>query len=90
MENENLLSEEELMEREERCRKSIKTVGKAVFMRLFVSGLLIWVALQTGMELWVIGMLAVVLIINLSGMLPLTAELRKQRRLLKEIMDQYE
>ena len=89
MENENLLSEEELMEREERCRKSIKTVGKAVFMRLFVSGLLIWVALQTGMELWAIGMLAVVLIINLSGLLPLCMELKKKHRELKEIIAQY-
>lgn len=83
-------SEDELMQREEKCRKAIKTVVRAILMRLFVTGLLIWVVFQTSMELWVIGMMVFVLIINLSGLLPLGQELKKQRRLLKEIMDQYE
>ena len=83
-------SEDELMEAEEKCRKAIKTVGRAVFMRIFVTALLVFCLLQTELQLWVIGLMAFVLIINLSGMLPLTTELRKQRRLLKTIMDQYE
>ena len=83
-------SEDELMEAEEKCRKAIKTVGRAVFMRIFVTALLVFCLLQTELQLWVIGLMAFVLIINLSGMLPLTTELRKQRRLLKKIMDQYE
>ena len=32
-------TEDELMAAEEKCRKAIKTVAKAVFMRLFVTGL---------------------------------------------------
>lgn len=83
-------SEDELMEREEKCRKSIKTVGKAVFMRVFVTALLIWALLQTELQLWVMGLMAFVLVINLSGMFPLFTELKKQRRELKAIMDQYE
>ena len=61
--------EDALMEAEEKCRKAMKTVGKAIFMRIFVTGLLIWVLFQTEMELWIIGMMAFVLIINLSGLL---------------------
>ena len=82
--------EDALMEAEEKCRKAMKTVGKAIFMRIFVTGLLIWVLFQTEMELWIIGMMAFVLIINLSGLLPLALELKKRFRELKSIMDQYE
>ena len=83
-------SEDELMEREEKCRKARKTVTKAIAMRLFVTVLLVWILFQTAMELWVIGLMIFVMLINLSGLLPLIAELKKQNRLLKEIMDQYE
>ena len=90
MEMEHRPTENELMEREEKCRKDLKTVAKAIAMRLFVTGLLIWVVFQTSMELWIIGLMAFVLLINLSGLLPLGAELKKCTRELKSIMDQYE
>lgn len=91
MENENAVtSEEQLMAREDKCRKAIKTVGKAVFMRLFVTAILIWAVMQTEMEHWVLGLMALVLVVNISGMLPLCAEMKNRRRELKEIMDQYE
>ena len=78
------------MEAEEKCRKAMKTVTKAIVMRLFVTGLLLWIAMQSGMELWAVGLIALVLLINLSGLLPLGTELRKRLRELKSIMDQYE
>lgn len=90
MEMENRPTEDVLMEQEDKCRKARKTVRKAILMRLFVTALLIWVVFQTAMEPWIIGLMAFVLLINLSGLLPLGAELKKQNRLLKEIMDQYE
>lgn len=90
MQQENRSSEDLLMEREEKCRKARKSVSKAIFMRLFVTGLLLWVLFQTAMELWVLGLMAFVLLINVSGLLPLVTELRKRNRELKEIMDQYE
>lgn len=86
MENENLAPEMDSFEREERCRKAIRTVSKAIFMRLFVTVILVWALLQTSLELWVIGLMVFVLIINLSGLLPLGAELKKQRKELKEIL----
>ena len=90
MEKENLPPEEDSFEREERCRKAIKTVGKAIFMRLFVTAILIWAVLQANMELWVIGLMAFVLIINLTGLLPLISELKKRRKELKAIIAEEE
>ena len=83
-------SEDELMAREEKCRKSLRTLGKALFMRLFVTGVLVWVLLQSGSRLWVLGMMAFVLVINITGALPLMAEWKKQRSQLRAILDQYE
>ena len=89
MENENLTPETpepDILQREERCRKALKTVAKAIFMRLFVMAILIWTALTNGMELWVIGLMVLVCIINLTGILPLYQEWKKQRRILKDII----
>ena len=85
MADEKMTSEPDIYDREDQCRKAIRTVGKAVFMRLLVTALLIFVLIGNGMQGWVI-----VLIINLTGMLPLVQELRKQRKLLKEILDEEE
>ncbi len=76
----------DLAEREERCQKTIKTVTKAIVMRLFICALLIWATFQTAMELWVIGLMLLVLIINLTGILPLAAELKKRRQEWKELL----
>ena len=55
-----------------------------------VTALLVFVLIGNGMRGWVVGLIVFVLIINLIGMLPLVQELRKQRKLLKEILDQEE
>ena len=89
MEKELCPTEDELKEREEKCRKALKTVGKAIFMRLFVTALLVWIVIQNGMEFWVMGLMLFVLLINLGGLLPLCGELKKRILELRSIMDQY-
>lgn len=74
------------LEREERCRKNLKTVSRAVFMRLFVSCLLIFIIVKMAMEIWVAGLMGMVLLINLAGILPLFSEWKKQKAILKEII----
>ena len=89
MEKENQTPEvpqEDILDREERCRKALKTVGKAIFMRLFILAILGWTALRNGMAPWVIGLLALVAIINLTGIAPLYSEWKKQRKILKDII----
>lgn len=90
MEQENTTPEMDAYDREEQCRKVLRTVGKAIFMRLLVTALLIFILIGTGMQVWVIGMMVFVLIINLAGMLPLVQEWKKQRKLLKEILAEEE
>ena len=90
MEQKNQEPEMDAYDREEQCRKTIRTVGRAAFMRLLVTALLLFVLVGTGLQGWVIGLMVFVLIINLAGMLPLVQELKKQRSLLKEILAEEE
>lgn len=82
--------DQDWFEREEQCRKALRTVRKAVFMRLLVTGILLWVLLQSSMEIWIVGLMAFVLIINLTGLFPLVSEWKKQRIKLKEILAEEE
>ena len=90
MEKDILFPEEDSLDKEDRCRKAIKTVGKAIFMRIFVAALLIWAMVRAELELWVVGLIAFVMLINLSGLLPLGAELKKRWAELKEILAEEE
>ena len=80
----------DLLEREERCRKAIRAVMKAIAMRLLVCGLLLWVVLRSDLDLWIIGLMLLVTLINLSGILPLVSELKKQRAVWKQLLEEEE
>ena len=90
MENNRVNPETDILQREEDCRQVLKTVVKAMVMRVLVLGILAWVALRNGMAVWVTGILALVGIINLTGILPLWTEWKKQRRTLKSIIAEAE
>ncbi len=83
-------AEGDLPEREERCQKAMRAVTKAIFMRLVICGLLIWVVLHTTAELWVAGLMLLVLLINATGILPLFAELKKRRAEWKCLLEEEE
>ncbi len=80
----------DLLEREERCQKAMKAVGKAIFMRLVICVLLIWVVLRTALEPWVIGLMLLVLVMNFTGILPLFVELKKRRAEWKQLLEEEE
>ena len=87
MEDHNLNSEQpDILEREDRCRKNLKTVSRAIFMRLAVSCLLIFIVVNTAMEVWVLGLMGMVLLINLAGVLPLFSEWKRQKAILRDII----
>lgn len=79
------MSRDELFDLEERCAKAIRTVARAIFIRIAVSGLLIWVVLAVNHTPVVIGLAAFVLLMNLMGLFPLVRELRKRLREQKEL-----
>ena len=91
MEQEELRpGEDELMELEENCRKNLRTIYKAVLMRLVIVVLVVVMLIRAPGDPWVLALMALVMIINLATFFPLLKELQKQYRTLAEIQDQYE
>jgi hypothetical protein len=81
---------EDLYEREERCQKAIRTVRKALLMRLVVDGLMIWLVIRNPDQVWSWGLSAFVLLINTLGAVPLWQELQKQKMHLRSLIEQEE
>lgn len=77
-----------LEEREERCQKAVKVVMKAIVMRLVVFTILLLAVFRSGMPLWAAGLMMLVMLINLTGILPLTAELKKRRQEWKLLLEE--
>lgn len=77
-------------DREEQCRKTIRVVTRAILMRIVVSVLLLIMVIRAGASPAVLGLCAFVLLIAVSGAVPLARELGKQRKLLKECLAQQE
>lgn len=71
---------------EEQCRKTIRVVTRAILMRIVVSVLLLIMVIRAGASPAVLGLGAFVLVIAVSGTLPLGKELVKQKGLLKECL----
>lgn len=82
------MDQEELFEREENCLKAIRTVRRAVIMRVVITALLIWAVAVNPAQLWTSGLLVLIMIMNLVGSLPLIGEWKKQKQLLKELIAQ--
>ena len=73
-------------DREERCRKAIRTLLKAIVMRIAAGVLLAVAVVRAGAAPVALGPTAFALLIILSGMIPLVKELKKQFALLKELL----
>ena len=82
------LSDFDPYDREERCRKAIRTLWKAIIMRAVVGALLIVAVIRSGAAPVALGLAALVLVIIGAGVLPLIQELKKQRVLVKECLAQ--
>ena len=79
---------EDLYDREEKCQRAMKTVGRACLMRLLVAALLVFILIRSPGSALLWGLVGFVLLINLSGMLPLLAELRKRRREYRQLLQE--
>lgn len=83
----DLTPPEDDFEREERCRKTIKSLLKAILIRLFAAGLILWGFLQAPLTPLFLGLMALSLLLILAGILPLWKELAKQRQILRSICE---
>lgn len=78
----------DLYDREEQCQRAMKTVARACLMRLLVTVVLIFVLIKAPGSALLWGLVGFVLLINLGGMLPLVAELRKRRREYRQLLQE--
>ena len=90
MEEEKKLTQDELFEQEEKCQKAIRTLRKAILMRLVIAALMIWIVVSNPAQVWAWGLSAFVLLINLAGCIPLVQEYRKQKKQLQALIDMEE
>ncbi len=80
------MDKNELFAQEEKCQKAIRTVRRAVLMRLVVAAVLVWAMILSAGEALAIGLLLLALVLNLTSALPLVAEWKKQHARLKELI----
>lgn len=80
------MDKNELFAKEEKCQKAIRTVRRAVLMRLVVTAVLVWAMILSAGEALAIGLLLLALVLNLTSALPLVAEWKKQHARLKELI----
>ena len=71
-------------DREERCRKAIRTLLKAIAMRVAAGVLLIVAVIRAGAAPIALGLSAFAMVIIVTGVLPLIREMKKQRALINE------
>ena len=87
MQSKNRQPRDDFYQKDADITKALKTVRKAVFMRAFVTALLLWVMLLSRQQLWVVGMIAFVLVINIAGAVPLVKEWRNQKQKLDDLWE---
>lgn len=82
------LSEMDPYDREERCRKTIRTLRKAIIVRIAAGVLLAVAVIRANAAPIALGLTGFALLMILSGLLPLGRELKKQRIILAECLEE--
>ena len=77
-------------DREERCRKTIRTLLRAIIVRIAAGVLLAVAVIRAGASSVALGLTGFALLLILMGLFPLTMELKKQKGILKECLNQQE
>lgn len=80
------LSDMDPYDREERCRKTIRTLLKAILMRAAAGILLIVAVVRSEAAPVALGLSVFVLLVILAGVVPLVRELQKQTQLLRDCL----
>ena len=77
-------------DQEERCRKAIRTLDKAIAMRIAAGILLLVAVIRSGAVPVAVGLSGFLLLILLAGTVPLVRELKKQNSLRAESLKRQE
>ena len=82
------ISDMDPYDREERCRKTIRTLLRAIIVRIAAGVLLAVAVIRAGASSVALGLTGFALVLILSGLFPLMVEMKKQKGILKECLDQ--
>lgn len=82
------LSQMDPYDREERCRKTIRTLLKAIIVRIAAGVLLAVAVIRANAAPIALAVTSFALLLILSGLLPLGRELRKQRMILAGCLEE--
>lgn len=82
------LSDMDPYDREERCRKTMRTLLRAIIVRIAAGVLLAVAVVRVGASSVALGLTGFALLLILSGLFPLMMELKKQKEILKECLDE--
>ena len=82
------LSDMDPYDREERCRKTMRTLLRAIIVRIAAGVLLAVAVVRAGASSVALGLTGFALLLILAGLFPLTMELKKQKDILKDCLEQ--
>ena len=82
------LSDMDPYDREERCRKTIRTLLRAIVVRIVAGVLLAVAVVRVGASSLALGLTGFALLLILAGLFPLMMELKKQKGILIECLNQ--
>ena len=82
------LSDMDPYDREERCRKTMRTLLRAIVIRVAAGVLLAVAVVRAGVSSVALGLTGFALLLILSGLFPLAMELKKQKDILKDCLEQ--
>ena len=82
------LSDMDPYDREERCRKTIRTLLRAIMVRIAAGVLLAVAVVRAGVSSVALGLTGFALLLILAGLFPLMMELKKQKGILIECLNQ--
>lgn len=80
--------EENVYQKIERCEKTIRTIRRAVLMRIFLTVLLLGIPFAAKLQGGVVIMMIFVVIINVSGLLPLINQWKLKKAELDKLLDE--
>ena len=80
--------EYDIYQKIDRCEKTLRVIRRSVLMRIVLTGLLLYIPFAAKLQGGVLLMMVLVVLINLSGLLPLISQWRIRKKELDQLLDE--
>ena len=72
----------------DRCEKTLRIIRRSVLMRIFLTALLLYIPFAAKLQGGVMLLMLFVVVINVSGLLPLLSQWRSKKKELNKLLDE--